>query len=144
MKREETVDHHIKTCWHAIYRMYNEQAMKHGTTTSMGFVALNIDPKEGTPATKIAPLIGLESRSLSRTLKDMEKKGFIYRKKDPRDGRSIRIFLTALGEEKREISRETVIRFNEIIRESVSPQKLEIFFEVIETINQLVGKKEIF
>ena len=144
MKREETVDHQIKTCWHAIYRMYNQQAVKHQSTTSMAFVVLNIDPTEGTPATKIAPLMGLESRSLTRMLKSMEEKGFIYREKDPNDGRSVRIFLTELGQQKRRVSKTTVITFNEAIKKTIAPEKLDVFFEVIGEINQLVDKKEIF
>lgn len=144
MKREETVDHQIKMCWHAIYRMYNQQAVKHESTTSMAFVVLNIDPTEGTPATKIAPLMGLESRSLTRMLKSMEEKGFIYREKDPNDGRSVRIFLTETGQEKRRVSRETVIRFNEVIQKSIAPDKLDAFFEVITKINQLIDSKSIF
>lgn len=144
MKREETVDHQIKMCWHAIYRMYNQQAVKHESTTSMAFVLLNIDLTDGTPATKIAPLMGLESRSLTRMLKSMEEKGLIYRKKDPNDGRSVRIFMTELGQEKRKVSRETVIRFNEVIRKSIAPDKLDVFFEVITEINQLVESKSIF
>ena len=144
MKREETVDHQIKTCWHAIYRMYNQQAVKHDSTTSMAFVVLNIDPKDGTPATKIAPMMGLESRSLTRMLKSMEEKGYIYREKDPNDGRSVRIFLTDLGKEKRKVSRETVIRFNEAVRQSIAPDQLETFFEVITKINHLIESKSIF
>ena len=58
MKREETVDYNIKTAWHAINRMYNQEALKNDITTSIGFVLLNINSTEGTPATKIAPLIG--------------------------------------------------------------------------------------
>ncbi len=144
MKREETVDHQIKMCWHAIYRMYNQQAVKHESTTSMAFVVLNIDPVEGTPATKIAPLMGLESRSLTRMLKSMEEKGFIYRQKDPKDGRSVRIFLTDLGQEKRRVSRETVIRFNEAVQGAIEPEKLDVFFEVVGKINQLIDSKSIF
>lgn len=144
MKREETVDHQIKMCWHAIYRMYNQQAVQHESTTSMAFVVLNIDPTEGTPATKIAPLMGLESRSLTRMLKSMEEKGFIYREKDPNDGRSVRIFLTETGQEKRRVSRETVIQFNEAVRQSIAPEKLDAFFEVITKINQLIDSKSIF
>ncbi|OEK07080.1 MarR family winged helix-turn-helix transcriptional regulator [Roseivirga misakiensis] len=144
MKREETVDHQIKMCWHAIYRMYNQQAVQHESTTSMAFVVLNIDPVEGTPATKIAPLMGLESRSLTRMLKNMEEKGFIYREKDPNDGRSVRIFLTETGQEKRRVSRETVIRFNEAVRKSIASDKLDTFFEVITKINQLIDSKSIF
>ena len=144
MKREETVDHQIKMCWHAIYRMYNQQAVKHESTTSMAFVVLNIDPHDGTPATKIAPLMGLESRSLTRMLKSMEEKGFIYRQKDPNDGRSVRIFLTELGQEKRRVSKNTVIRFNEAVRKSIAADKLDVFFEVVNEINGLIDKKEIF
>lgn len=144
MKREETVDHHIKSTWHAIYRMYNQQAVKYDITTSIGFVLLNINSKEGTPATKIAPLMGLESRSLTRMLKSMEEKGFIYREKDPNDGRSVRIFLTDLGKEKKAISRTTVLTFNDAIKGKVTDDKLEAFFEVVKEINQLIDRKEIF
>lgn len=141
MKKEETVDYNIKTAWHAIYRMYNQAAMKHDFTTSIGFVLLNIDSHEGTPATKIAPLIGLESRSLTRMLKSMEGKGFIEKKPDPNDGRSVRIFLTDLGKEKKEISRRTVLSFNEGVRESISASRLQVFFEVINEINKIVEEE---
>jgi DNA-binding MarR family transcriptional regulator len=78
MTPEETVDYNIKVAWHAISRMYNTQAAKHDITTSIGFVLLNIDQENGTPATKIAPLLGLETRSLTRILRSMEERGLIY------------------------------------------------------------------
>ena len=102
MKKEETVDFNIKVAWHAISRMYNQYGQMFDITASTGFVLLNIDVENGTPATKIAPLMGLESRSLTRMLKAMEDKGWIYREKDPDDGRSVRIFLTDKGKEKRD------------------------------------------
>ncbi len=144
MKREETIDHHIKTTWHAISRMYNQQAAKQDFTTSIGFVLLNISSREGTPATKIAPLMGLEARSLTRVLKNMEAKGLIYRKPDEHDRRSVRIFLTEEGKRKKEYSRETVLRFNELIREKIAPEKLEIFFEVITEVNKNIEKNDIY
>lgn len=140
MKKEETVDYNIKTAWHAIYRMYNQEALKSDFTTSIGFVLLNIDSKEGTPATKIAPLIGLESRSLTRMLKNMEEKGFIVKKPDLNDRRSVRIFLTELGKEKKEISRKTVLGFNHYVREEIPEDKLRTFFEVISVINRIVDE----
>jgi DNA-binding MarR family transcriptional regulator len=139
MRREETVDHNIKSAWHAISRMYNQQAGKHDITTSIGFVLLNIHA-DGTPATKIAPLMGLEARSLTRMLKTMEEKKLIYREPDPVDKRSVRIFLTELGKTKKEISRETVLYFNNKVRESVSESKLKIFFEVMNEINLLAAQ----
>jgi MarR family transcriptional regulator, organic hydroperoxide resistance regulator len=80
MKREETIDYHIRATWHAIARLYNQKASDHGATMAIGFVLLNIDVEEGTPATKIAPLMGLEARSLTRLLKTLEERGAIYRK----------------------------------------------------------------
>jgi DNA-binding MarR family transcriptional regulator len=101
MKREETVDYHIKSAWHAISRMYNQKAAQEDFTTAIGFVLININSKEGTPATKIAPLMGLEARSLTRMLKSMEEKGLIFKKPDPIDKRSVRIFLTPEGKRKK-------------------------------------------
>ena len=140
MRREETVDHNIKSAWHAISRMYNQQAGKHDITTSIGFVLLNIHT-DGTPATKIAPLMGLEARSLTRMLKTMEEKKLIYREPDPIDKRSVRIFLTELGKTKKEISRETVLYFNNKVRELVPESKLKIFFEVMNEINHSQPKE---
>ena len=137
MRKEETIDHNIKAAWHAISRMYNQQATKHDITTSIGFVLLNTHSEEGTPATKIAPLMGLEARSLTRMLKTMEEKKLIYREQDRIDKRSVRIFLTELGKRKKEISRETVLLFNNRVREAVSENKLQVFFEVMNEINQL-------
>jgi len=138
MKKEESVDFNIKACWHAISRMYNQKAIKYDITTSIGFVLLNIESTEGTPATKIAPLIGLETRSLTRILKNMEEKKLIFKKQDPDDGRSVRIFLTDLGKIKKEISRETVLKFNNAVTAQISEKQLKVFFEVIDQINKII------
>ena len=144
MKREETIDHHIKTCWHAIARMYNQQAVKHDITTSIGFVLLNINSQDGTPATKIAPLMGLESRSLTRMLKGMEEKGLITKRKDKTDKRSVRIHLTSKGKKKKEIARETVLRFNHVIRDLIPEDKLEVFFDVITKVGKTIESNAIY
>lgn len=142
MRREETVDHNIKSAWHAISRMYNQQAGKYEVTTSIGFVLLNIHSEEGTPATKIAPLMGLEARSLTRMLKAMEEKKLIYRVPDSVDKRSVRIYLTALGKKKKELSRASVLLFNNRVRELIPESKLKIFFEVVNEINQLATNEK--
>src|SRR5882762_8374367 len=144
MKREETVDHHIRAAWHGIARMYNQQALKYGGTMSIGFALLNIHSKDGTPATKIAPRMGLEPRSLTRLLKTMEEKGLVYKAADKQDKRSVRIMLTKKGKQNKEKSRETVLRFNEAVRESIPGQKLNIFFDVLQNINDIIEKNNIY
>ena len=140
MKREETVDYHIKSAWHAISRMYNQQAAEEGFTTAIGFVLININSTEGTPATKIAPKLGLETRSLTRMLRTMEEKGLIYKKPDLVDKRSVRIFLTEEGKKKKAISVNTIREFNEQVREVVSEEDLNQFFAVFEKIQLVIDQ----
>ncbi|MBJ6119869.1 MarR family transcriptional regulator [Pontibacter sp. BT310] len=144
MKPEETVDYNVKVCWHAISRMYNTEAAKNDITTSIGFVLLNIDQEAGTPATKIAPLLGLEARSLTRILKSMEEKKLIFKVSDPSDKRLVRIFLTKKGLEKKEISRKTVLRFNHKVYETIPQEELDAFFKVCGHIQTMIENKEIF
>ncbi len=144
MKPEETVDYNFKVCWHAISRMYNTEAAKADITTSIGFVLLNIDQEQGTPATKIAPLLGLEARSLTRILKSMEEKNLIYKESDPNDKRLVRIFLTEKGLEKKEVSRQTVKQFNHRVREQIPEEELDVFFKVCGRIQGMIENKEIF
>ena len=144
MKPEETVDYNIKVAWHAISRMYNTQAARYDITTSIGFVLLNIDQELGTPATKIAPLLGLETRSPTRILRSMEEKGLIYKQADTQDKRSVRIFLTELGLEKKEVSRQTVRHFNQKVREKIPQGQLDVFFKVAGQITSMIEGKTLF
>ena len=111
---------------------------------SIGFALLNINSDEGTPATKIGPLMGLETRSLTRLLKSMEEKGLTTRVTDKQDKRSVRIMLTREGKRRKEKARETVLRFNEAIREEISGQKLSVFFEVVQEINRMIERNSIY
>lgn len=137
-RRKESVDFSVKSAWLAIAKMYNALGAPHGITHSNGFVMLNIDKDHGTPATKIAPLMGMEARSLSRILRTMEEEGLIYRKADELDKRKVLICLTDEGKIKREVSRQVVKEFNQKVRLALPPEKLEAFFEVIETISEVV------
>ncbi|MFD2891286.1 MarR family winged helix-turn-helix transcriptional regulator [Flavobacterium chuncheonense] len=142
--KDKTIDYILRATWQAVARMYNEEASKYGATMATGFALLSIDREKGTPSTALGPKMGMEPTSLTRTLKSMEDKGLIVRKKNPADGRGVLIHLTADGKEKRELSKNTVLKFNETIREHVSDEKLLHFMEVAEVINDLISDKKIF
>ena len=144
MKPEETIDFNIRSTWHKIARMYNVQAARHGVSMATGMVLLNIDIKEGTPSTSLGPKMGMESRSLTRTLKNLEEEKVIYREVDKEDKRKVRIFLTELGKEKREISKEKVIQFNNHLRQNLKKKELDTFFKVLGDINELIDENHIF
>lgn len=142
--KDKTIDYILRATWQAVSRMYNEEAAKYGATMATGFVLLSIDKEKGTPSTTLGPKMGMEATSLTRTLKSMEEKGLIIRKKNPFDGRGVLIYLTDLGKEKRELSKSTVLKFNETVKQHVSDEKLQHFMEVAETINELIQDKNIF
>lgn len=142
--KDKTIDYVLRATWQAVARMYNEEASKYGATMATGFALLSIDKENGTPSTALGPKMGMEATSLTRTLKSMEEKGLITRKKNPDDGRGVIISLTPFGQEKRELSKSTVVKFNETIKDVVSPEKLANFMEVSEMINDLISDKKIF
>jgi len=144
MNRENSIDHCLRASWQTVAKMYNEQAAKHNSTMAMAFVLLNIDYENGTPSTSLGPQMGMESTSLSRLLKSMENKKLIYRDPHPDDGRSVLIKLTKFGKEKREVSKQSVIRFNQVIYDNIAEEKINNFIEVTQTITKLINAKAIF
>ena len=144
MDKSKSIDHALRATWQAVAKMYNEQASKHNVTMAVAMALLNIDYKNGTPSTSLGPSMGMEATSLSRILKNMEERGFIYRERNLLDRRSICIKLTQLGIEKREFSKSSVSQFNKTVRENLSEEKINNFFEVIETVNKLINQKVIF
>ena len=142
--KDLTIDYALRATWQAVSKMYNEEAKSYGLTMAIGFTLLSIDPKGGTPSTTLGPKMGMEATSLSRILKSIEQRGYIQRKRNPKDGRGVLIFLTPLGLEKRGESKEVVLRFNEVVKEHSSQEDLIGFFRVIETINKLITDKKIY
>lgn len=134
----------LRTTWLAVNKMYNEEAAKFDTTMATGFTLLSIDKENGTPSTSLGPIMGMEATSLSRILKRMEDLGLIERKPNPNDGRGVLIYLTDFGKEKRKDAKERVLIFNETVRKHVSEEKLKHFYEVSDTINELISNKKIY
>jgi len=143
MKSTETFDFHIRWAWYKISRLYNSIAQEHGVNMSIGYALIKIDRENGTPSTKLGPLMGMESRSLTRTLKAMEEENLIVRRPDTKDKRVIHIVLTEFGLEQREIAKNVVIDFNTIINDKLNDVEKENFFSSIGKINEVL-ESELF
>ncbi len=142
--KDVTIDYTLRATWQAVARMYNEEAREIDSTMAVGFTLISIDPKTGTPSTALGPKMGMEATSLSRILKSMEEKGLIERKPNPNDGRGVLIHLTEFGLEKRNYSKEVVLRFDQVVKEHVSEESLNGFFNVMKAINGLITDKNIY
>jgi DNA-binding MarR family transcriptional regulator len=136
------IDIQIKSTWLNMFKMYNQVAARYDTSQITGMVLLSI-AKEGTPSTSIAPMLGMESTSLSRIINSLEAEDLIVRKKDNEDGRMVHIFLTKKGVEKRRIAKKVVQGFHDLIAEEIPQSKLSMFYEVLDSVNETIGKYKI-
>jgi DNA-binding MarR family transcriptional regulator len=136
MAQDNTIDYYLKAAWQSVVNAYNQEASKFGITQASGYVLINIS-KEGTVVSQIANLLGVRSTSLSRMLNSMEKQGLIYREADVLDKRSVRVFLTDLGIEKRMLAVQVVKDFNEYLVQNFSERERVRLAEALQKINKL-------
>ncbi len=138
MNIEQTVDFHLRSTLFAMRRMYNLLAAENGLTQGIAYALINIG-KEGVPATKIAPMMGMTSSSLSRLLKTMELDGLIYRESDKTDKRVVKIFLTEEGRTLREEVKAVVVSFNSKLLQKINKSDWNAFVKVNNIIKEQVG-----
>ena len=86
----QLITYHIKTSWLKIEKYYNDIAKKNDTSLAMAFVLLAINNEKGSTVTSIAPRIGMEPNSLSRTLKKLLDEKYIFKKNSKSDKRKVR------------------------------------------------------
>jgi DNA-binding MarR family transcriptional regulator len=137
IKSQETIDYFLKIVWQTMANRYNQIVTEFGITQSIGYLLINIDEHEGTTVSKAASLLGLKSTSLSRMLNQLETTGLIYRELNPGDKRSVKIYLTDLGKEKRHMARAVVKQFNNYLNTHINDKDKQYLIEMLEKINQL-------
>ena len=137
VKHQETIDYFIKIVWQTMANRYNQIVTEFGITQSIGYLLINIDEKEGTTVSKAAALLGLKSTSLSRMLTQVEGMGLIYRESNPGDKRSVKIYLTDIGKEKRHMARGVVRQFNNYLNDHIKESDRQYLMDMLEKINQL-------
>ncbi|MBF6610803.1 MarR family winged helix-turn-helix transcriptional regulator [Chryseobacterium lacus] len=144
-EKVDNIDLLLKSTWISVSKMYSEMASEYDSTAVQALTLLKIDPKEGTRSTNLGPKMAIEPTSLTRIIKILEDNGYIYKEKTTSDKREVIIKLTEKGLKHRNISKDVVVNFNKAVIDKVSPEKLEIFKEVMDiilkTANELNKKK---
>ena len=136
MKQQETVDYFLKIVWQNVSNAYNQIASGFGITQAIGYMLINIE-KEGTAVSKLAGLLGVKATSLSRMLNNMEELGLIYRETSIGDKRSVKVYLTDFGREKRHLAREVVINFNDYLNKELTAQEKNNLIATLQKLNKL-------
>lgn len=121
--------------------MYNAQAHQYGATIAIVHFVLNIDSKEGAYASEIAPRLGMEGSSLSRIIHTLESEGFITKESDKKDKRKVKLLLTERGKEHKEIAKNNVRMFNQMVEERIGKKRKDEFFETLDIITEMAEIK---
>ncbi len=138
MSQENTIDYFLKTAWQTVANKYNVIASQHGFTQAAGYILINIH-REGTPVSQIANSTGVKTTSLSRVLNNLESLGFIYRETSETDKRSVKVYLTELGKEKRKVAKDVVREFNDFLNGAFSEKERANLIKVLSKINELAA-----
>lgn len=139
VKPQDTLDFHLRWAWTKLSRLYNAEADRRGIPFSYVFILLHTE-RQGTPSTKLGPKMGMESTSLSRTLKGMEAMGLIERRKDANDKRSMRVFLTQNGVAARRQARDLVVSVNDRLRELMGSDAVDRLLIEMKRLNEILDE----
>lgn len=136
MKQQETIDYLLKIVWQNMANTYNQIASGFGITQAIGYVLINIE-KDGTPVSKLAGLLGVKPTSLSRMLNNMEDLKLIYREPSAGDKRSVKVYLTDFGREKRKMAKGVVISFNDYLTQNLTVSERNNLVSSLQKLNKL-------
>ncbi len=136
MKQQETIDYFLKITWQNIANRYNQLASEFGITQSIGYLLINIE-EDGTTVSEVAALLGLKSTSLSRMLNNLERDELIYRESQKSDKRSVKLYLTDKGKEKRHLARVVVRKFNDYLNAHLTENDHAQLIKSLNKINDL-------
>lgn len=138
MNHENTIDYFLKTSWQSVANKYNIIASQFGFTQAAGYILINIH-KDGTSVSQIANSTGVKTTSLSRVLTNLESLGFIYREVNTEDKRSVKVYLTELGKEKRKLAKDVVREFNEYMEAQLTEKEKAQLIKSLKKINEIAA-----
>ncbi|MCX2485408.1 MarR family winged helix-turn-helix transcriptional regulator [Pedobacter sp. MR2016-24] len=136
MKQQETIDYLLKVVWQNVSNTYNQIASGFGITQAIGYMLINID-QDGTAVSQLAGLLGVKATSLSRMLNNMEESGLIYRETSSGDKRSVKVYLTDFGKQKRHMAKDVVRSFNDYLNQNLTVQEKNNLINGLQKLNKL-------
>lgn len=108
-------------------RHYNSKLGAGGITIVQSWVLFHLAGREGSSIKEIAAAIQLDSPVVTGVVDRLVKEGLVTRQEDPNDRRSVKISITARGNEIVEEISSTVAEYNQRIRSIVQEEDLPAF-----------------
>ena len=107
-------------------------------------LALAVVPDDGIEMSSLSKRLGLDSSTVTRLIIGLEKKGWAVRKKQQKDNRIIKVFLTSAGEEKQSQLEDKIDKLGSLVEKETDPfdrsELLEYLWSAHWTISKLLLK----
>ena len=107
-------------------------------------LALAVVPDDGIEMSSLSKRLGLDSSTVTRLIIGLEKKGWAVRKKQQKDNRIIKVFLTSAGEVKQSQLEDKIDKLGSLVEKETDPfdrsELLEYLWSAHWTISKLLLK----
>lgn len=101
--------------------------------------------RDGASQDEMSCFLVIDKAATARSIKSLEEKGFVQRRKNNQDMRFNHVFLTEKAKEVEEQVRETVWNWSRLLTQSMSEQEVESLIttleQMVERVEQHQGKK---
>lgn len=122
-----------------IYRksqMFWSQMLKEHNITSAEYpILITLQKKNGRTQEEVTAVLDIDKSAVARAVQSLEQKGFLEKKKDARDKRCNRIYLTEKGQLSEQLIQKTIQEWNQILTKNMPKEKTE---EMMNLLSQMV------
>jgi len=125
---------------HALEKLSSRMDRELGVTAQQRFMLRCIGKYPGLTAGQLAAVLHVDPGTVSAALRRLEAKGFVVRRRSPRDRRRASLGLTAQGRVLDAPSEHSVENAVELLLASTPPRQLAAMFSVVETLSQLLSE----
>mgnify|MGYP001127873619 CR=1 FL=1 len=117
---------------------FNQKLQQHDIALEQRATLEILEFEENVTQTKIAQILGKDKTTISRTLKTLEKKGYI--RKEELDKRTYLIKLTKLGENVLKKSSQTVQEFRTRVSSQLSQNEIKELFKTLDKVVSAISE----
>jgi len=139
-KLKQSIGFNINKTANLINSSFNQKLQLHGIALEQRATLEILEFEKNVTQTKIAQILGKDKTTISRTLKTLEKKGFI--KKEELNKRTYLIKLTKIGKEVLEESSQTVQEFRTKVSSKLTQNEIDQLFNILNKVSSILNEEE--
>jgi DNA-binding MarR family transcriptional regulator len=140
MKRVQLIARNLKKISHLYTKVLLKELSENKLDQYFEVILLLNTQKEPITQNKLAELMQVDKSRMANIIFYLEKRNLIYIERNPADRRQHYVYLSSTAKKSIPAIEKTVKKINEIAEEGITSEKLTVFFEVSEMIQQNLQK----